>query len=109
MLEEGKLVTRTSLQVALNRADSAARVMASAITMHRCSWLQLSGLHPEVQQTIQDLPFESLIILSQKMDKTLYNLTDSRASFKSLRIYKPLPKKIIIPPSVSPKILILPT
>lgn len=37
---EGKSVARASLQAALDAADSVARSMASAVTMHSCSWLQ---------------------------------------------------------------------
>lgn len=54
-LRDGKTMVRTSLQVALDAANSAARIMASAVTMRRCSWLQSSGLPHEVQQSIQDI------------------------------------------------------
>ncbi|XP_065439796.1 uncharacterized protein LOC135981398 [Chrysemys picta bellii] len=53
LVEEGKMVARTSLQASLDIADSAARTLASGIAM-----FQVSGLPPELQQTLQDLPFE---------------------------------------------------
>ncbi|KAM9142552.1 meiosis 1 arrest protein [Pangshura tecta] len=57
-LEEGKKMARTSLQALLDAADSAARTLASGIAMRRISWLQVSNLPPELQYTIQDLPFD---------------------------------------------------
>nr|XP_032642985.1 exocyst complex component 6B-like [Chelonoidis abingdonii] len=58
LLEEGKKMSRTSLQASLDAVDSAARIVASGVTMRRISWLQVSGLPPELQHTIQDLPIE---------------------------------------------------
>lgn len=56
LVDEGKSVAR--LQVVLDAVDSAVRSLTSAVTMRRSSWLQFSGLPQEVQQTLQDLPFE---------------------------------------------------
>ncbi|EMP26714.1 Myotubularin-related protein 12 [Chelonia mydas] len=58
LVEEGKLVSRASLQAPLDEADAASRALATGVVMRRGSWLQASGLPHEVQQTIQDLPFE---------------------------------------------------
>lgn len=63
---EGKLVASTAVQDSLDSADLAARTMASATTVRRCSRLQSSGLPPEVQQTIQDLPFKDPSLFSEK-------------------------------------------
>lgn len=61
----------------LEAADSAAFVMASTISMQCSSWLQLAGLPREMQQTIQDLPFE-------KTDERLHSLKDLRATLGNL-------------------------
>lgn len=52
--KEGKTVARASLQAALVAADSATRIMASAISMRRSSWLPSSPLSHEVQQSIRE-------------------------------------------------------
>ncbi|EMP37764.1 hypothetical protein UY3_05047 [Chelonia mydas] len=58
LVDDGKAVAKTSLQASLDSADAAARTIASGVVT-RCSvWLQESGLPPEVQNTLQDLPFE---------------------------------------------------
>ncbi|EMP42256.1 Meckelin [Chelonia mydas] len=49
ILEEDKVVAWTSLQAALDSADLTTRIMATAITMRRSSWLQVSGLPVEIQ------------------------------------------------------------
>lgn len=56
LINEGRLVARMSLQVGLDRADLSDRTMASAVALHRSSWLQSSDLPYEVQSPIQDLP-----------------------------------------------------
>lgn len=59
-------------------ADASSRVMASAVTMRRTSWLQNAGITPEVQLTIEDLSFDSQSLFSEKTDETLHSLKDSR-------------------------------
>lgn len=39
LVDGGKSVARSFLQAVLDAADSAARSMASAVVMHRSSWL----------------------------------------------------------------------
>lgn len=58
---EGYLVARTSLQFTLDVADTTARVMVSAITIRKASWLQNVGIPLDVQQAIEDLPFDGWI------------------------------------------------
>ncbi|EMP24607.1 hypothetical protein UY3_18302 [Chelonia mydas] len=71
VVEEGKKVARTSLQASLDTADSAARTLASGIAMRLISRLQVSGLPPELQQTLQDLPFDGQGLFSEKTDSRL--------------------------------------
>lgn len=63
LVEEGKLISRASLQAALDAADSASRTLATGLVMRRGAWLQVSGLPYEVQQTIQDLPFRGADVI----------------------------------------------
>lgn len=66
ILNEGKAVAIAALQVASDVVDSAARTMSSAISMRRASWLQSSGLLTEVEQSIQDLPFDGQALLNKQ-------------------------------------------
>ncbi|EMP32990.1 hypothetical protein UY3_09868 [Chelonia mydas] len=93
LLEEGRVVSRTSLQAALDVEDSATRTMATAITMRCSAWLQVSGIPPEVQNTIQNLPFDCAGLFAQNTDSRLYSLKDSQATLKSLGIHIPAPPK----------------
>lgn len=65
ILDEGKAAARAALQAASDVADSAARTMASAISMCRASWLLLLGLLTEAQQSIQDLPFDGQALFDE--------------------------------------------
>ncbi|XP_065406172.1 uncharacterized protein LOC122174245 [Chrysemys picta bellii] len=93
LVEEGKKVARTSLQASLDIADSAARTLASGIAMQRTSWLQVSGLPPELQQTLQDLPFEGQGLFSEKTDSRLQSLKDSRTIMRSLGMHVAGPQR----------------
>ncbi|XP_065418802.1 uncharacterized protein LOC135974494 [Chrysemys picta bellii] len=92
LVEEGKKVARTSLQASLDIADSAARTLASGIAMRRVSWLQVSGLPPVLQQTLQDLLFEGQGLFSDKTDSRLQSLKDSRTIMRSLGMHVPGPQ-----------------
>lgn len=74
----------------LDIMDNSARVVASGVTMRRVSWLQNLGITPNVQQTIDDLPFDGQVQFSDKMDKTLDSLKDSRTVLPSLGAYTPV-------------------
>ncbi|XP_074920751.1 immunoglobulin-like and fibronectin type III domain-containing protein 1 [Chelonoidis abingdonii] len=89
-VEEGKKIgRRTSLQAALDAADSAARTVASGITLRRISWLQASTLPPVLQTTLQDLPFEGRGLFSDKTDPHLQSLKDGKVTLKSLGMHTP--------------------
>lgn len=76
LVGEGKTVAKASLQAALDTAYSAARSVAMAVTICRNSWLQVSGVPQEVQQTLQDLPFEGSSPFSEQTDIRLDSLKD---------------------------------
>ncbi|EMP27399.1 hypothetical protein UY3_15553 [Chelonia mydas] len=84
LADEGKAVAKTSLQAFLDSADAAARTIASGVVMRHSALLQESGLPPEVQSTLQDLPFEGSGLFSDQTDARLHSLKDSRATLKSL-------------------------
>lgn len=49
MVKEGKPIIKILLQVALDMADAAARIISSGIAMRRSSWFQALGLPHAVQ------------------------------------------------------------
>ncbi|EMP42616.1 hypothetical protein UY3_00081 [Chelonia mydas] len=87
LVDEGKAVAKTSLQASLDSADLVARTIASGVVMRRSAWLQESGLPPEVQNTLQDLPFKGSGLFSDQTDTRLHSLKDSRATLKLLGMH----------------------
>ncbi|EMP38973.1 E3 ubiquitin-protein ligase NEDD4 [Chelonia mydas] len=84
-----RLAAQGGQQASLDEADSAAKTLASGIAMRRISWLQVSGLPPELQQTLQDLPVDGKGLFSEKMDSRLQSLKDSRIIMHSLGMRTP--------------------
>lgn len=66
---------------------TANRLIVTVAPMHRSSWLQSSERRQEVQQTLQDLPFEGSLFFSRKTDDRLQGCKDFKATFKSLELY----------------------
>lgn len=91
LVSEGRLVTRTPLQMGLEAANSTAKPRASAVAMHKSSWLQSSGLPYEVHSTIQGLPFEGSALFSYQTGSKLHGLTDSSFTVKFLGLYTHAP------------------
>lgn len=89
LLEDGKKSARSSIQAALDSADSGARTLASGVTMRRISWLQSSTLAPEVQYSLQDLPFETHGLFSEKTDARIQTLKDGRVAIRTLGMHTP--------------------
>lgn len=83
----GNLVARTTLQSAVDAADTSSKAMATAITMCHESWLPTAGFSTEV------LPFVETHLFDQKPDESLHTLKDSRATLHSLGIYTPALKR----------------
>ncbi|EMP36046.1 hypothetical protein UY3_06781 [Chelonia mydas] len=67
ILEKDTTAARVALQGASDAADSAARTMASTISVQRVSWLLLSGLSTEAQQSMQDLPFDGQALFAEQI------------------------------------------
>lgn len=89
LLEDGKKSARSSIQAALDSADSGARTLATGVAMRRISWLQSSTLSPEVQYTLQDLPFDTLGLFSEKTDSRIQTLKDGRVAIRTLGMHTP--------------------
>lgn len=58
IIQEGQLVAKTSLQLALDAVDTAASTIFTAVLMRWESWLHLLGFLKEVWTMVEDLPFK---------------------------------------------------
>lgn len=66
---------------------SAVRYISMAVVMYRASRLQLLGFPREIQNTVEDLPFDGHKRFSETMNDSLNTLKESRAILHSLGIY----------------------
>ncbi|XP_069496500.1 uncharacterized protein [Ambystoma mexicanum] len=56
--KEGLAVAASSIQMACDQADGSARTMATGILQRRIGWFSVSGLSPQVESRVIDLPFD---------------------------------------------------
>nr|XP_014431453.1 uncharacterized protein LOC106732349 [Pelodiscus sinensis] len=89
IMQEGHTVSRTALQSAMDIADTAAHITASAIMMHRISWLQAFGVLRDLQQKVEDLPFDKINLFTAKTDEVLHSMKDFHAALRTLGMYTP--------------------
>ncbi|XP_075789594.1 uncharacterized protein LOC142830175 [Pelodiscus sinensis] len=89
IMQEGLAISRTALQSAMDVADTAARITASAIVLRRMSWLQPSGVPRDLQQKVEDLPFDRTNLFASKTDEVLHSMKDSRTTLRTLGMYTP--------------------
>lgn len=80
LVDKINLVAITTLQSAVDAADTSSRAMATGIVRHRESWLLSAGFPWEVQKTSEYLHFDESHLFNQKTDESLHTLKDSRAS-----------------------------
>lgn len=73
LIEEGRLAAKTSLQAT---ADAASRGQATGIIMRCESWLHSLGFPREVQNTIENLPFDKSDVFSERTFESLHVLKD---------------------------------
>lgn len=78
-------MARIALQASLDAVDTAARCISTVVVMHRVPWLQLSRFLREVQNAVEDLPFDGHKYFLETMK-------DSRATLHSSVIYTPISK-----------------
>lgn len=86
VIENGKMVNRTTLQSAVDVADTSSRAVATHIIMCRESWLHAMGFPGVVENSIEDLSFNETHLFNQKTDESLHTLKDSRPTLHSLGI-----------------------
>ncbi|EMP41450.1 hypothetical protein UY3_01316 [Chelonia mydas] len=102
LVEEGAAATTVSLQAASYAVDTAARSMASAVSMGRASWLLFSGLSSEVQSSMQDLPFDRRALFAEETDTRFHGMRDSCMILQILGLYVPALAKPKFKPQQTP-------
>lgn len=79
IIVEGQLEAKTPLLATMDASDTASRSMATSVTTHRASWLQVSDIRKKVKHTIENFLFESKELFSIHEENALHSLKDSRA------------------------------
>lgn len=88
-------MAKTLLQAAVDTANAICQAIATTIVMQYESWLCSSGFPREVQNTIEDLPFDKTDSFNENTDESLHSLKDSRTTFHFLGHYTLGPKEEI--------------
>ncbi|KAM7163698.1 uncharacterized protein RBU57_007879 isoform 2-T2 [Macrochelys suwanniensis] len=87
LVEEQAAAAKVALQAASDAADTAARSIASAVSMRRASSFLLSGLSSEAQSVMQDLPFDGKDLFAEQTDVRLHGMKDSHTTLQTLGLY----------------------
>lgn len=87
IISEGQHIARSVHHASLDMADIAACISVTAIAMHRASWLRSLDILKELQNKVENLPFNRDNVFSSKMDEVLHSMKDSRATLGILGIY----------------------
>lgn len=77
IIEESKIVARTTLQSVVDAADTYSRAMANTILMCRKSWLHDSGFPTEVLNSVGVLPFNKTHLFNLLMSDNITAVTST--------------------------------
>lgn len=75
LIQEGKLITITSIKCALDAADTASRAINTSVLLCRNASLRISGFKPEVQTTILNQRFDKEHLFGPAVDTMLEKMT----------------------------------
>lgn len=92
LIQEGKLITNTSIRCALDAADTAFRAINNSVLLRRHAWLRISRFKPEVQTTILNQPFDQEHLFGPSVDSSLEKMrkdTDTAKSMGALQSQTP--------------------
>ncbi|XP_075783180.1 uncharacterized protein LOC106732083 [Pelodiscus sinensis] len=89
ILKEGYACSKANLQIAMDIADTAARGVATAVSMRRSSWLATAAVPKELHSKVEDLPFDKIKLFAEKTDEILHTGKDSRTTLRTLGMYAP--------------------
>ncbi|XP_064411569.1 uncharacterized protein LOC135355649 [Latimeria chalumnae] len=84
LAKDGIEVSRALMQGAYDVCDTAARGVATGVSIRRQAWLKGSGFLPKVQQQIADLPFTGGLLFGDKTESALQHLKEAKSTVRSL-------------------------
>ncbi|XP_064418918.1 uncharacterized protein LOC135352521 [Latimeria chalumnae] len=84
LAEDGREVSRALMQGAYDSCDTAARGVATGVSIRRQAWLKGSGFSAEVQQQIADLPFSGDRLFGEKTESALQELKEAKSMVRAL-------------------------
>lgn len=84
LIQEGQLITNTSIRCALDAADTAARAVNTSVLLRRHAWLRISGFKPEVQQTILNQPVDPNHLFGPTVGTSLEKMKKDTYTAKSM-------------------------
>ncbi|XP_078541450.1 uncharacterized protein LOC144826855 [Lissotriton helveticus] len=84
LIQEGKIITNTSIKCALDAADTAARSINTSIMLRRHAWLRVSGFKQEVQTSLLNQPFDGKTLFGSSTDEALEKMKKDTETAKSV-------------------------
>lgn len=84
LIQEGKLITNTSIRCTLDGADTASRAINTIVLLRRHAWLRIFGFKPEVQQTILNQPLDQQHLFGPSVNTSLEKM---KKRYRHCKIY----------------------
>ncbi|XP_078514255.1 uncharacterized protein LOC144773230 [Lissotriton helveticus] len=84
LIQEGKIITNTSIKCALDAANTAARSINTSVMLKRHAWLRVSGFKQEVQTSLLKQPFEGKTLFGSSTDEALEKMKKDTETAKSM-------------------------
>ncbi|XP_078518404.1 mitogen-activated protein kinase-binding protein 1 [Lissotriton helveticus] len=88
IVEEGGLVANQSISAAADSADLAAHGYAHGICSRRSAWLRLTGLKPDAQRKIVNLPFNGSTLFGSHVDDEMTKMKSELDTLKAVGLEK---------------------
>lgn len=88
ILQEGGLVANHIISASADAADMAAHGYSHGICSRRSAWLRLTGLKPEVQRSITNLPFSGSSLFGPHADEEMAKMKAELDTVKAVGLEK---------------------
>ncbi|XP_078232770.1 uncharacterized protein LOC144583211 [Pogona vitticeps] len=89
--EEAQTVSKHQRIATRHSVEAAARILVTAVNLRRHAWLRAANILEDVKAKVEDLPFDSSGLFSEKTDNHLEDLHKAKKTAKSYYI-QPQPK-----------------
>ncbi|XP_072857659.2 uncharacterized protein LOC140707569 [Pogona vitticeps] len=89
--EEAQTVSKHQRIATRHSVEAAARILVTAVTLRRHAWLRAANILDDVKTKVEDLPFDSSGLFSEKTDTHLEDLHKAKKTAKSYYI-QPQPR-----------------